>query len=121
MKNEEDHQQHQKKKKKKKKIYIYIGRKCQRKSNYKKSFGTIYDVKSVNDIEGNEFDFSKLKGKTLFIINTACKCGKTKKSFQMMNELRKKYKDKLEVLAFLNFVKQRQLIILRIEKFLRNE
>lgn len=37
---------------------------------------TIYQFK-VNDIEGNEFDFSSLKGKKIMVVNTASKCGLT--------------------------------------------
>lgn len=37
---------------------------------------TIYQFK-VKDIKGNEFDFSKLKGKKILLVNTASKCGLT--------------------------------------------
>lgn len=37
---------------------------------------TIYQFK-VQDLEGNEFDFSTLKGKKVMIVNTASKCGLT--------------------------------------------
>lgn len=37
---------------------------------------TIYQFK-VEDLEGNEFDFSTLKGKKVMIVNTASKCGLT--------------------------------------------
>ncbi len=37
---------------------------------------SIYQFK-VKDIDGNEFDFSTLKGKKLMIVNTASKCGNT--------------------------------------------
>lgn len=37
---------------------------------------TLFDFK-VEDIEGNEFDFSKLKGKKVMVVNTASKCGLT--------------------------------------------
>ena len=37
---------------------------------------TIYQFK-VKDIEGKEFDFAKLKGKKIIVVNTASKCGLT--------------------------------------------
>lgn len=37
---------------------------------------TIYQFK-VKDIKGNEFDFAKLKGKKILLVNTASKCGLT--------------------------------------------
>lgn len=37
---------------------------------------TIYQFK-VNDLYGNEFDFSTLKGKKIMVVNTASKCGLT--------------------------------------------
>ena len=36
----------------------------------------IYQFK-VKDIRGNEFDFAKLKGKKILVVNTASKCGLT--------------------------------------------
>jgi glutathione peroxidase len=30
---------------------------------------------SVEDINGNRFDFSELKGKKVMVVNTASKCG----------------------------------------------
>ena len=37
---------------------------------------TIYQFK-VTNLEGEEFDFSTLKGKKVMIVNTASKCGLT--------------------------------------------
>ena len=41
---------------------------------------TIYQFK-VTNLEGEEFDFSTLKGKKVMIVNTASKCGITRKKF----------------------------------------
>jgi glutathione peroxidase len=37
---------------------------------------SVHDFK-VQDLEGNEFDFSTLKGKKIMVVNTASKCGLT--------------------------------------------
>ena len=50
----------------------------------------------VADIYGNIFDFSKLKGKKLMIVNTASKCGLTFQ-YEALQKLYSQYKD-------LNFV-----------------
>jgi glutathione peroxidase len=52
---------------------------------------TIYDFK-VKDIDGNEFDFSSLKGKKIMIVNTASKCGLTPQ-FESLEKLYSMYKD----------------------------
>lgn len=52
---------------------------------------TIYQFK-VEDIEGNTFDFSSLKGKKVIIVNTASKCGLTPQ-YEQLEELYEKYKD----------------------------
>mgnify|MGYP002397670540 CR=1 FL=1 len=52
---------------------------------------TIYQFK-VEDITGNEFDFDKLKGKKIMIVNTASKCGFTPQ-YEQLEELYQKYKD----------------------------
>ncbi|OYQ45455.1 glutathione peroxidase [Flavobacterium aurantiibacter] len=46
-----------------------------------------YDIK-VNDINGNSFDFSQLKGKKVLLVNTASECGFT----PQYAELEKLYK-----------------------------
>jgi glutathione peroxidase len=60
------------------------------------SFGqaanSIYQFK-VKDIQGNEFDFSTLKGKKVMIVNTASKCGLTPQ-YEQLEAVYKKYQDK---------------------------
>ena len=46
----------------------------------------------VADIYGNIFDFSKLKGKKIMIVNTASKCGLTYQ-YEALQELYSQYKD----------------------------
>ncbi len=56
------------------------------------SKGPVYQFQ-VNDIYGDGFDFSELKGKKIMIVNTASKCGFTPQ-FADLQELYEKYKDK---------------------------
>ena len=53
---------------------------------------TLYDFK-VTDIDGQEFDFSALKGKKVLVVNVASKCGLTPQ-YTKLQELYEKYKDK---------------------------
>ena len=53
---------------------------------------SIYDFK-VEDIKGQEFDLSELKGKKVMIVNTASKCGLTPQ-FEGLQEIYETYKDK---------------------------
>ncbi len=50
---------------------------------------SIYQFK-VKDIDGNNFDFSSLKGKKVLIVNTASKCGFTPQ-YEQLQELYKTY------------------------------
>lgn len=52
---------------------------------------TIYQFK-VKDLNGNEFDFTDLKGKKIMIANTASKCGNTHQ-YENLQALYTKYKD----------------------------
>lgn len=52
---------------------------------------TIYQFK-VNDLYGNEFDFSTLKGKKIMIVNTASKCGLTPQ-YKQLQSLYETYKN----------------------------
>ncbi len=52
---------------------------------------TIHDF-VVNDIKGDTFDLSSLKGKKVMIVNTASKCGLTPQ-YKELQALYEKYKD----------------------------
>jgi glutathione peroxidase len=60
--------------------------------------GGIYDFK-VPGLDGKQIDFSQFKGKKILIVNTASKCGLTPQ-YEGLEELYKKYKDKLVIIGF---------------------
>ena len=53
---------------------------------------SFYDLKATT-IDGNEFNFSSLKGKKVMIVNTASKCGFTPQ-YEDLEKVYKEYKDK---------------------------
>ena len=53
---------------------------------------TIYQFK-VEDLDGNAFDFSTLKGKKILVVNTASECGLTPQ-YEQLQAIYEKYKDK---------------------------
>jgi glutathione peroxidase len=59
---------------------------------------TVYDFKSMT-IDGKTFDFNQYKGKKILIVNTASKCGYTPQ-FEELEQLFKKYSDKLVIIGF---------------------
>jgi len=60
--------------------------------------GSIYDFK-IDDITGNEIEFSQYKGKDLLIVNTASRCGYTPQ-YADLQELHEQYRDRLVILGF---------------------
>jgi glutathione peroxidase len=60
--------------------------------------GTVYDY-TVKTIDGKDVKLSKYKGKKILIVNTASKCGFTPQ-YKELEELSKKYGDKVMVLGF---------------------
>lgn len=59
---------------------------------------TIYDFK-VPGIDGKTINLADFKGKKILIVNTASKCGYTPQ-YKELEELSKRYKDKLVVIGF---------------------
>lgn len=60
---------------------------------------SLYDFK-VENVDGEAFDFSKLKGKRILIVNVASKCGLTPQ-YEKLQELYDEYKDEdFEIIAF---------------------
>ncbi|MFN7043635.1 MAG: glutathione peroxidase [Flavobacterium sp.] len=53
---------------------------------------TIYQFK-VDDLSGESFDFSTLKGKKILVVNTASECGLTPQ-YEQLQAIYEKYKDK---------------------------
>ena len=60
--------------------------------------GGFYDFK-VKTLEGEDFDFSSLKGKKVMVVNTASKCGFTPQ-YKDLEELYEQYQDKLIIVGF---------------------
>ena len=60
--------------------------------------GTVYDF-TVKSIDGKDVKLSQYKGKKLLIVNTASECGYTPQ-YKELEELSKKYGDKVTVLGF---------------------
>jgi glutathione peroxidase len=52
---------------------------------------TFYDF-TVEDIDGNSFDFAQLKGKKVMVVNVASKCGYTPQ-YEQLQTVYEKYKD----------------------------
>ncbi|EAR82654.2 glutathione peroxidase (macronuclear) [Tetrahymena thermophila SB210] len=65
------------------------------------NIASIFDVRAI-DIDGNECQLSKFKGKKAYlIVNVASKCGFTSTNYKQLYEIYKNYSDKgLEILAF---------------------
>lgn len=65
------------------------------------SFGqkSFYDFK-VKDINGNDFDLSKLKGKKVLVVNTASKCGFTPQYKQLESLFETYGGDKFAIIGF---------------------
>ena len=59
---------------------------------------SFYDFK-MNSLDGSPIDFSKYKGKTVLIVNTASKCGYTPQ-YAELQELHEKYGSKVTILGF---------------------
>lgn len=83
---------------------IYVLREKVFKVNDQAPDGDIINDKSfysleANDIDGKIISFSKYKGKKVLIVNVASKCGYTNQ-YKDLQELHRKYSDKLTILAF---------------------
>lgn len=68
---------------------------------------SFYDF-TVEDIDGNEFAFSQLRGKKVMIVNVASKCGLTGQ-YEQLEEVYREYKDNNFVIVGFpanNFMKQ---------------
>jgi glutathione peroxidase len=59
---------------------------------------SLYDLK-INSLEGTTIDFSKYKGKTLLIVNTASECGYTPQ-YADLQAVHEKFGDKVTILGF---------------------
>ncbi|AFM04648.1 glutathione peroxidase [Bernardetia litoralis DSM 6794] len=62
------------------------------------SVETVYEFK-VKDIDGNDVDLSKYKGKKIMIVNVASKCGFTPQ-YEDLQNVKEKYSDKITILGF---------------------
>lgn len=59
---------------------------------------SIYDFK-MNDINGNEVDFSQFKGKKLLLVNVASKCGYTPQ-YEGLQKLHEMHGDQIVIIGF---------------------
>ncbi len=59
---------------------------------------SIYQFK-VQDLEGESIDFAAFKGKKILVVNTASACGYTPQ-YKELEELYKRYNDKLVIVGF---------------------
>ncbi len=59
---------------------------------------TVYNYK-VKALDGSSIDLSQYKGKKILIVNTASECGYTPQ-YKGLEELYKKYQDKLVIIGF---------------------
>lgn len=60
---------------------------------------TLHDFK-VKAIDGSEFNFSKLQGKKVLVVNTASECGLTPQYAQLQELYEQTDRNKLEIIAF---------------------
>lgn len=68
-------------------------------NTYAQAQTSFYDLK-VKTIDGQDFDFSTLRGKKVLIVNTASKCGFTPQ-YEELEKLYQTYKDKnLAIIGF---------------------
>lgn len=97
-------------------IYILFFLVMNTLSGFAQSSG-FYDFR-VKTLEGNEFDFSSLKGKKVMIVNTASKCGFTPQ-YKDLEEVYEKYKDNFVIIGFPanNFLSQEPGSAAEIRKF----
>lgn len=64
-----------------------------------KNMKSIYDY-TVKDIDGNDFDFSTLKGKKVLIVNTASECGYTPQYAQLQELYEEKGGEDFTIIGF---------------------
>lgn len=78
---------------------------------------SLYDFK-IKAIDGSTIDLSQYKGKKVLVVNTASECGYTPQ-YKELEELYKKYKDKLVIIGFPanNFGEQEPGTDAEIKKF----
>jgi glutathione peroxidase len=99
---------------------ITISKNSVNDKSLKKMDNTIYQF-VVFDINQKPYDFSKLKGKKIMIVNTASKCGYTPQ-YEQLQKLYERYKSKgLVIVGFPanNFMKQEPGTNMEIAEFCR--
>ena len=81
---------------------------------------SFYDFK-VKTLEGDDFDFSSLKGKKVMVVNTASKCGYTPQ-YKDLEEVYEKYQEDLVIIGFPanNFMNQEPGTATEIRAFCTN-
>jgi glutathione peroxidase len=59
---------------------------------------SIYDIDNELDINGQVINFNQFRGKVLYIVNVASKCGYTAENYEMFKKLQKYRSQGLEII-----------------------
>ena len=78
-------------------VAILIGKNIKAPNQNIKPQSSVYDI-MLKNINGDDLDFKKYRGKKILIVNVASKCGYTRQ-YNELQELYNSYSEKVEVIA----------------------
>ena len=78
-------------------VAMLVGKNTKAPGQDIKPHSSVYDI-ILKDINGNELNFKKYRGKKILIVNVASKCGYTKQ-YKELQELYDSYSEKIVVIA----------------------